>query len=168
MKTIIIVTIAIIMIAITSFKLYRTEVETKEHFGQQVITALQHSSLYEYSALFPTLADFHTLMVTNSELYGKNLSEAASEFESVYEFELYPAFKESFERIVLEGKQAGIDWRTAELVSVEVPETIEGDFAAVPMTITFKAQGKDHQLKIEKVLLLNGKWRVSHYITLHP
>ena len=166
MKTTIIVIVSIFMIAITSFKLYSTGVESKEKIGQQVITALQHSSAHEFSALFPTLADFHALMVRNSELYGQNLSEAARAFEKEYEHELYPAFKKSFERIILEGKEAGIDWRTIQLVSVDVPENVEGDFAAVPMTITFNARGKKYYLEIEKVLVINGKWKISHYINL--
>lgn len=110
------------------------------------------------------LADFQALMLKNSELYGQNLSEAAREFEKEYDYELYPAFRKSFENIVKEGKEAGIDWRTVQLVSVEVPEKVEGDFAAVPMTIAFNAQRKEHRLKIEKVLVLNGKWKISHYI----
>lgn len=166
MKTTIIITVPIIMIAITSFKLYSTEVESTEKIGQQIITALKHSSAEEFSALFPTLADFHTLMATNSELYGRNLSEAAREFEKEYEYELYPAFKKSFERIVLEGEQAGIDWKTIQFVSAEVTENVNGDFAAAPMTITFTAQGKEHHLNIEKVLVINGKWKISHYISL--
>ena len=164
MKTSIIVTIALIMIATTSFQLYRTEAEPKEKVGLQVITALQHASVHEYSALFPSMADFHALMTKNAELYGKNLSEAAREFEKEYDLELYPAFEESFERILLEGKQKGIDWRTVRLVSVEAPEEIVGDFASVPMTITFTAQGKDYRLNIEKVLVMDGRWKVSHFI----
>lgn len=166
MKTTIIITVAIIMIAVTSFKSYRSALEPKERIAQQVITALQHLSAEEYSSLFPTLADFHALMVRNSELYGQNLSEAAREFENEYDHELYPAFRKSFETIVKEGKEAGIDWRTIQLVSVEVPQKVEGDFAAVPMTIAFNAQGREHRLKIEKVLVLNGKWKISHYISL--
>lgn len=166
MKTTIIVTVALMMIAITSFKLYRSEPESKEKVGLQVITALQHASVSEYSALFPTMADFHALMMTNAELYGKNLSEAALDFEKQYDRELYPAFQRSFERILEEGKQEGIDWRSVQLVSVEVPEEVVGEFAAVPMTITFSAQGREYRLKIGKMLLMNGKWRVSHYIEL--
>jgi hypothetical protein len=166
MKTTIIATVAIIMIAITSFKLYSSEVASKEEIGLQIITALQHSSVHEYSALFPTLADFHTLMLKNSELYGKNLSQAALDFEKEYEYHLYPAFKESFLRIIREGHLAGVDWRTIQLKSVEVPEMIDSDFAAVPMTITFTSQGKEYRLKIEKALIMNGKWKISHFISL--
>lgn len=166
MKTTIIVTVALIMIAITSFKLYRSEAESKEKIGLQVISALQHASVHEYSALFPTMADFHVLMITNAELYGKNLSEAALEFEKEYNRDLYPAFQQSFERILEEGKQEGIDWRLVQLVSVDVPEEVKGQFAAVPMTITFTAQGREYRLKIKKMLFMNGKWKVSHYIEL--
>ena len=166
MKTTISLTLlTITMITVTAFAL-RHSVDAKEKIGLQVITALQRSSLHEFSAMFPTVADFHGLMMRNSELYGVNLNEAAREFEKEFAYVLFPEFKKSFERIIHEGKEAGIDWRTAQFVSVEVPEEIESDFAAVPMTINFRAQGKEHRLKIEKALVIDGHWKLSQYISL--
>jgi hypothetical protein len=166
MKTTILLTVTAIVITITSFELYHSEIEAKEKMGLQVITALQRSSAHEFSALFPTLADFHELMVRHSELYGTNLAEAGREFEEEFEQVLRPAFKNSFETILAEGTKAGIDWRTAKFVSVEVPENIESEYSVVPMTITFTAQGKEHQLKIEKAFVMNGHWKISQFTTL--
>jgi hypothetical protein len=169
MKTTIIKTsiiLAVIMITIASFVLHRPEVDAEEKIALQVITALQRSSYNEFSVLFPTLADFHELMVRNSELYGKNLSEASREFEKEFEYVLSPAFKNSFETILQEGAKAGIDWQSVKFVSVEVPEKIRHEFSVVPMTIIFNAQGNEHRLIIEKAFLLNGEWKISQYIAL--
>lgn len=165
MKTVILVT-SVIMIALVSFALHKPEIESKEQIGLQVITALQRGSSHEFSALFPTLADFHAVMLRNSELYGKNLEEASREFQKEFEGVLSPAFKNSFETIRRKGVEAGIDWRTVKLVSVDIPEVIRPDFSAVPMTITFSAQGKEHRLNIEKAFVMDGRWKISQHITL--
>ena len=166
MKTTIIVTITLIMTTITSFTLYNTEPDTKYSVGQQIVSALQHRSVSEYTALFPKLSDFHVLMMKNAELYGTNLSEAAREFEKEYDGHLYPEFEKSFERILREGHAQGIDWRTIRLISVEIPEPGETDFAAVPMTVRFNAKGVNYRLKVDKVLIIDGKWKVSQHINL--
>ncbi len=164
MKTSILLTV--IMVTVTSFGFYYSESDAKETIGLQVITALQRSSVHEFSALFPTVADFHALMVSNAELYGENLGEAAREFEKEFELVLYPQFQRAFETILREGKAAGIDWRTIELVSVEVPDAKKAEFTSGPMTITFDAQGKTHKLQVEKALLINGDWKLSQYMHL--
>lgn len=164
MKTSILLTV--IMVTVTSFGFYYSESDAKVTIGQQVITALQRSSAHEFSALFPTIADFNALMLRNAELYGENLSEAAREFEKEFELVLYPQFQRSFESILRQGKAAGIDWRTIELVSVEVPDAKNGEFTSGPMTITFNAQGTTHKLKVEKALLINGDWKLSQHMHL--
>jgi len=167
MKTIIPVTLlTALMITITAFELRHSEVDAKEKIGLQVITALQRSSKHEYSALFPTLSDFHGLMLRNAELYGTNLTEAAREFKKEFESVLYPEFRNSFQRILEEGRRAGIDWRTVRFVSVEVPQGIDSEFATAPMTITFTAKKKIYHLKVEKALMIDGEWKLSQYITL--
>ena len=167
MKTIIpLILLTAIMISITAFELRHAEVDAKEKIGLQVVTALQRSSGHEFAALFPTLADFHGLMLRNSEMYGVNLTEAAREFEKEFELVLYPEFKSSFERILREGRQAGIDWRSIQFVSVEVGEETPAAFAAVPMTIHFTAGGRAYRLRIEKALMIDGDWKLSQYISL--
>jgi hypothetical protein len=167
MKTAIVLTIlTVFMTTITAFELRHSEMDAKEKIGVQVIAALQRSSAYEFSALFPTLADFHGLMLKNSELYGKNLTAATREFEKEFGDVLYPKFTGAFQRILEEGRSAGIDWRTIELVSVEVPEDVATDFASVPMTITFAAGKKIYHLKVEKALMFDGEWKLSQYIAL--
>lgn len=158
--------LTVLMISITAFELRHSEVDAKEKIGLQVVTALQRSSVHEFSALFPTLSDFHGLMLRNAELYGTNLTEAAREFEKEFENVLYPEFKRSFQRILEQGRRAGIDWRTIRLVSVEVPEGNDTDFSTAPMTITFSSGEKVYRLKVEKALMIDGEWKLSQYMSL--
>lgn len=167
MKTTIpLILLTVLMVTITAFEMRHSAVDAKEKIGLQVVTALQRTSAHEFSALFPTLADFHALMLRNSELYGVNLTEAAREFEKEFESVLFPEFKNSFERILSEGRRAGIDWRTIRLVSVEVPEGVNAEYASAPMTITFMSKEKAFHLKVEKALMMNGEWKLSQYISL--
>ena len=165
MKKAILVT-SVIMIGIVSFALHRPEIESGEKMGLQVITALQRGSSHEFSALFPTLADFHGLMLRNSELYGKNLEEASKEFRKEFESVLSPSFLNAFQKIRQEGIRKGIDWRTAKLVSVEVPDDLQYEYDVVPVTITFKAGEEQYRLQIEKAFIMSGRWKISQFLTL--
>ena len=165
-ETIVLAFLTIVMISITAFEFRVPEIEPEEKIGVRVLGALQQSSPDEFSALFPTLADFHLLMMKNSELYGKNLADAAREFEKEYDHELFPSFSSSFEKIVEEGNRLGIDWKTAKFVSADVQEKPANGFAVVPLSITFESAGKTHHLKIAKALIIDGKWKISQYITL--
>lgn len=164
MKTSILLTI--IMMTIASFELHHSEIEAKEKIGLQVISALQRASADEFQALFPTLSDFHALMQRNSELYGKNFTEAAREFEDEFRRVVYPEFSGSFQRILEEGRRAGIDWRTIQFVAVESAVEPREEFSVVPITIVFQAQGKTHRLHVEKALMINGHWKISQYLRL--
>ena len=126
MKKVILVT-SVIMIGIVSFALHTPEIESREKMGLQLLAALQKGSSHEFSALFPTLSDFHGLMLRNSELYGKNLEEASKEFQKEFEEVLSPSFQTSFQLIRKEGIRQGIDWRMAKLVSVETPDNLKYD-----------------------------------------
>ena len=154
------------MIGLVSFALHSPDIESGEKMGLQVITALQRESPNEFSALFPTLADFHGLMLRNSELYGKNLEEASKEFQKEFETVLSPSFRNSFEAIRKEGIRMGIDWRTAKLVSVEVPENLQYAYSVVPVTIIFQAGKEEYRLKIEKAFVISGRWKISQLMTL--
>jgi hypothetical protein len=165
MKTVIAL-VVVVMIALVSFAMHKPEIESEETMALQVIAALQRGSSHEYSALFPTVADFHALMMKHSELYGKNIQEAANEFQREFETVLSPAFKDSFQNVRRAGIEAGIDWRSVKLISVEVPENLSYDYSVVPMSITFSAQGAQHKLRIEKALVMNGRWKISQYISL--
>ncbi len=157
---------AVIMIALVSVALHKPEIESEEKIGLRVITALQRGSSFEFSGLFPTLADFHVLMMKNSELYGKNIEEASRDFQNEFEGVLSPAFRLTFENIRRKGVEAGIDWSSVKLVSVDVPAKVNYDYAVVPMTITFSEQGEVHRLRIEKALVMDGEWKISQFISL--
>ena len=165
-QTIVLTFLTVIMISITAFEFTSSEIESKEELGNELISALQRSSEKEFRELFPSLSDFHQLMIRNSELYGKNLQEAALEFQKQYDVELAPAFTDTYAALVKEGNLLGVDWQNAKFVSADTPAKVESDFTVVPLTITFTSGGKEHHLKIEKTLLIDGKWRISQYITL--
>lgn len=158
--------LTLVMISITAFEFTRSETESKEEFGNELISVLRRSSEKEFSELFPSLSDFHQLMIRNSELYGKNLQEAAAEFGKQYNLELAPAFADTYAMLLKEGSRIGVDWQNAKFVSADTPAKVESDFTVVPMTVTFTSGGYEHHLKIEKTLLIDGKWRISQYITL--
>lgn len=164
MKTIVIAFLTTVMVTITAFELYRSDTDATQEIGLKVIAALQRNSAHEFSALFPTLPDFHHVMETHAELYGTSIAEAARDFEREFDHVLHPEFKKSFENILREGRGKGIDWRTAQFVSAAVPEKIAGAFAAVPLTIHFTADGKPHRLTVEKALVINGRWRITQHM----
>lgn len=92
--------------------------------AKQVVTALQHMSYQEYVALFPTLQEFHQMMEKNSVFYGESLSAAKQEFADTYKNHLTTAVKESFDRIIREGDEKGIEWKTIRLERIESSEIV--------------------------------------------
>ena len=165
MKTVIVLA-SVVMVALVSFALRKPGIESEQKIALQVVTALQRGSAHEFSALFPTLADFHAVMLRNAELYGKNLAEASREFQKEFEGAIEPQFRNAFDEIRMQGVEAGIDWRTAKLVSVEVPKDLRHDYTVVPMTIVFSSSGKQHRLTIEKAFVMNGRWKIGPFIKL--
>ncbi len=154
----------IVMIALVSLAMRTPEIESEEKVGHQLIEALRHESPKEFSALFPTLADFYGVMLKNSELYGKNLEEASRDFRKEFEEVVSPAFDSAFAQLRARGTGGGIDWSTAEFVSADVKGNINYDYAVVPLTVHFTAGGRQHELKIEKAFVIDGRWKISQYI----
>ena len=130
-----------------------------ERMAIAVVTAFQHRSLQEYTALFPSVEAFHKIMEENSSFYGGNLEEAKEEFEMQYSTEILPALNQSFKSIVAQGIKEGIEWSTIKLVHVEMNEQSQA-------TIIFSSKGKEYHLEFEKTLLINGEWKVSQYLRL--
>ena len=167
MKTSIIILSALSM-TIASFKTIAPEDRiakadaAAERLATSVVTAFQHCSLQEYTALFPSVESFHKIMEKNSSLYGANLEAAKEEFEMQYTKEILPAFNQSFKSIIAQGIKEGIDWSTIKLVSVEFTE----DSPAAPAMITFSSNGKEYRLEFEKTILINGEWKVTQYVKL--
>lgn len=139
---------------------------SSEEMAKQIITALQHVSPQEYVALFPSLQEFHQMMVKNSELYGESLSAAKQEFAHTYENHLINAVKESFDRIIREGNEKGIDWNTIRFERIESSEITQGHFGQAQVDIVFNANGKAHTLSLKKALLMNAHWKASQFIEL--
>lgn len=158
--------LAVLMITMTSFEIKPKKIDAAETLGSAIITALQNSSVEAYRALLPSVEEFHQVMEDNSTTYRGNIAEAKVEFEIDYINKVFPELSESFASVIKEGKKAGIEWRTIKLVAVESGDNAQGSFATVPMTVVLSSQGKEFRVHIEKVLILNGKWKVSQYITL--
>ena len=133
-----------------------------ERMAINVVTAFQHRSLQEYSALFPAVEAFYKIMEKNSSLYGSNLEAAKKEFEMQYTKEVLPALNQSFKTVLAQGIKEGIDWSTIKLAGVEFNEQSK----AAPATIIFSSNGREFRLQFEKTLLIDGEWKVSQYVRL--
>ena len=140
--------------------------KASEQTALRIVAALQHSSALEYSALYPTLTEFHQIMSENEMLYGLFAKEARDEFAIDYERYLMPKVKESFNALIKEGRNKGIDWSKVRYVSVAVEEEVTNVLTSVPFTIVVSAEGKEYKIRIEKALFINGSWRVSQFIRL--
>jgi hypothetical protein len=167
MKTTIIL-LTILSFTMTSFTINpeRPVEYSSEQMAIQVVTALQHSSTQEYVTLFPSLQEFHQMMDENSLLYGDFLPEAKEEFAVHYESDLIPLVKESFDRVLREGKKIGINWNTIQFKRTESIDVIDHGIAATPVTIVFSSNGKEYKLSMEKALVLHARWKVSQFIKL--
>jgi hypothetical protein len=167
MKTSIIILSALSM-TIASFKTISADDRiakadaTAERMAVSVVTAYQHRSLQEYTALFPSVEAFHKIMEKNSSFYGANLEEAKEEFEMQYTKEVLPEFNQSFKSIIAQGIKEGIDWSTIKFVNIECNE----QSPAASATITFSSNGKEYRLEFEKTMLINGEWKISQYVKL--
>lgn len=170
MKTII--SLSALTLILTAFMPNTTILEKKKTIGtsvqmaEHVMTALKKSSSAEYVSLFPSLADFQDMMKQSSEIYGSYLPEAQREFATRYEDKLVPAVKESFEGLIREGKEKGIEWNRVKYIGTETGEQSRGRFAPVPVTIIFSANGVEHKIIIERALVIDGQWKVSQFLKL--
>lgn len=139
--------------------------ESSEQFAKQVITALRHNSSLKYTAMFPTLNDFHQIMDAHRDVYGESLSAAMQEFSAAYESRLMREVKDAFDRVLDEGRTRGITWSTILLERVDAP-AVTDQFGHAQVTIVFTADGRSHRLILEKALILNSQWKVSQFIKL--
>jgi len=139
------------------------DVLTSEQMAIEVIAALQQCSAKTYTTLFPTLAEFQTLMDENAAVYGDFLDDAKEEFAMQYNQQLVPAVASAFEEIIKQGKEKGLDWSTIRYQGIELEKNAEKHTV---LTIVFVANGTKHQLIIEKTLVLHDQWKVSQFIRL--
>ncbi|HEX5169893.1 MAG TPA: hypothetical protein VFW11_12030 [Cyclobacteriaceae bacterium] len=138
---------------------------SSEQVARKVVIALKKSSPEAYTALFPTLEEFHQIMDENSVVYGETLNAAKEEFANHYENEILPALKEEFARILSEGKEKGIDWSAISYERIEYSKP-QGNKLTRPLTIVFSSKGKEHHLQIDNAFILHEEWRVGQSIRL--
>jgi hypothetical protein len=144
----------------------KKKITTSGQMAEYIVAALQNSSSEDYLELFPSLIEFQDVMKANSELYGKYLSDAQREFAANYKANLLPAVKRSFDGLIKEGEEKGIEWKSVRLIGVQLNEETQQRFNSLPVTITVSSKGVEHQLKIEKALVINGEWRISQFVAL--
>ena len=164
MKTTIIF-LSILVMTLSSFKNIQNNEPgdaAAERMALSIVTALQHNSLEEYAALYPSLTSFYDIMEKNAGYYGTNLDEAKRDFELQYHRQVIPALNQSFNTIIMKGKKAGIDWTTIKLVDIDVEEEATNTSA----TITFTSNNKKYHLKFHKALFIDGEWKVTQYAEL--
>lgn len=140
---------------------------SSEHTAQEILAALQANSSEEFLTIYPTLEEFHQLMTDNAHVYCEYLNDAKRDFADNYVADQLPELRESFDKIIKEGIQKGIDWKAVEYNGVELDQQATQDLKPVPFTIVFLSNGKQYRLCIEKAFVLNGQWRVSSELALH-
>lgn len=141
-------------------------ISTSEQMAERVVSALRQSSAKEFVTLFPSLSDFTEIMKESSGVYGSYLEEAQREFSGNYERNLIPAVKHSFETLIKEGEDRGIEWSSVRYVGIEIGAHPQQRFSPVPVNIVVSSKGREHRIHIEKALVINGQWKVSQFVSL--
>jgi len=163
MKTIIILAIAVIGTAALPNP-YVTK-SASQQMGQRIAAALQEESREAFTTLFPTLQEFHKIMDENSNLYGENLNDAKEEFALRYTNEIAPSVKQSFNDLIREGIEKGIDWSTVTYERVEY-KAPKYNLDTTPFVVVIKTKGREYRINFEKAFVLHGEWKVSSEIKL--
>jgi hypothetical protein len=145
---------------------HRINHKASQDLAAQVVNALQQSSSSAYADLAPSVEDFKMIMADNAELYGGHLAEAQEVFVADYLMKTMPAVKESFEKILDNGRRRGIDWSNITLVSWETIDLVETPLTSAPFVIAIESGGKIVRIEIEKALYIGGHWHVSQYVKL--
>jgi len=141
-------------------------ISTSEQLGRKVLAALQHTSASAYVALFPALPEFHKIMNDNASLYGNFLPEARDEFTNSYFGHVLPEIEKSFEHLINEGIEKGIDWNSIDYVRVEQSKAFVTTFDSGSVVIVFTAADLEYRILIENVLVINGQWRIGKHVEL--
>jgi hypothetical protein len=158
MKAIVTVLIALTM---TSFTIPSTDRNTEVFkLAQELKFALQHESPEAYLELFPRVEEFYTIMEKNGKEYGPFLKEAQEAFGIEYTSMVVPVVYESFNRLLKEGKDRGINWSTVS-VSTKPVNNKTGS-----LIFNLESNGKTYYLILEKPLWINDQWRVSQFVKL--
>ncbi|MCU0399210.1 MAG: hypothetical protein MUC73_14050 [Cyclobacteriaceae bacterium] len=159
-------TLAIALSSFTNYNSSKMSDRSIDHFGRATLTALQHASLSEYQVLFPALDEFYLIMEKQSGVYGSTLEDAKADFANTYQEKLMPELHESFKRVMKEGKDIGIDWKTVQFLRVENDEVESVDFNHATLRVVFSAQGVEHALVFRKALVINNQWKITPFADL--
>lgn len=127
-----------------------------------IADALRRESAEQYTALFPSVGEFQSIMRVHTKEYGPYLKDAQDEFAIEYTQSLLPAVKESFEMLMKDGKDRNIQWSTVQVSRVEVLS----DSPERSLSIVITSGGKEFKLEVEKIISLNGQLRVSQFVKL--
>ena len=74
--------------------------------------------------------------------------------------------KKSFDALIEDGRERGIDWNNVSLVSWETLNLVEAPLLAAPFVIAIESKGKIFRIEITKALYINDHWCVSQYVKL--
>jgi len=140
--------------------------KASQNLADQVVAALQLASSESYVELAPSLDDFKKIIAQNAEMYNGHVAEAQEDFISCYLNNTLPSLRKSFDALLEEGKNRGIDWSNISLVSWETLNLIEAPLLAAPFVIAIESDGKIFRIEITKALYINDHWCVSQYVKL--
>lgn len=152
----------ITLLAMSSFSPVNNTLVSSQDIASRVVEALRRSSADQYMTLIPQLDGFHEVMEENISFYGPYLSEAKEEFTGTYVSELLPSARESFQAVLREGQDKGIDWTKVVYEGVETGKVSNASIAATWFTIRFSSEGNQYRLRVEKALVIHGNWSAGY------
>lgn len=137
-----------------------------EGLGSSLVEALRTRSQHQFEDQFPSLSYFHQLMEENATLYGENLEEAKIDFARSYVNELMPQLRESFELIVRDGTQKGIQWESIRFKRAAFVGENARRPGSSPFEVTFESEGREFSIRFERVLMNGKRWYIGHQASL--
>jgi len=142
----------------------RASVAASEETALNLVEALKESSTRDFIGLLPTLEEFQAIMKENGSFYGDNLGEAQAEFAHYYTQVMLPLAEKSFDALLMKSKKVGLNWHEAK---VEAIYTDDDNSLITPFTVLVYSGGKHYRLQVDRAFQINGKWKLSHYISLN-
>ncbi|HEU5290916.1 MAG TPA: hypothetical protein VFU05_09760 [Cyclobacteriaceae bacterium] len=141
------------------------KIKSADHMAQELISSLKQSSSVAFVELLPTLSDFYLIMDGNAHVYGPHLKEAKEEFASVYTQSIIPNAKKSFESLLADGKEHGINWKNVNFLRLEeIQGSAEGSIASFDIVVSL--DNKAFKIRVKNALQVNGQWKVSQFVKL--
>ena len=163
MKTIFLMTTITMLSSFTTVPA-REEISSSSALGDRLVRCFQHQSAEEFSALLPTLDEFHQIMEENSAIYGENLEEAKRDFDIHYNENIVRSARASFDKVLQDGSGRGIDWKAITFLKAQV-EGPSNSFSS-PLLITFASRGEVYKLRLRPAIVFHNHWRVTQHLEL--